>query len=375
MKKKILIFGLVFIIIAAVVGVIVSSILKNKKNDQFEFGLRTDNSYFIKEVKSKDIISIDIPSTYNGKPVKYIGENAFSGCEKLTSVTIPEGIEEIESYAFSGCEKLEHISIPNSITSIDFNAFENCFSLKYNVYENGKYIGNSGNLYITLISGIDKDVSSFKASENCKIIYQNALSGFEKLITLDLPNTITYIGYNAFAICPLLESFVVPNFVKHFDFSWFYFCSSLKSITLSANIETVSIYSMMGCSSFEEFNVYSANKKFAAKDGVLYSKNLKSLLAYPIAKKGDNFSIPSYVETITTYAFNGCINLKSLTMWSSIKNLNSSAVINCKLLHTINFSGTMDEWIKLDNANLRWDTSFVVNKVNCSNGSLNRSEA
>ena len=53
----------------------------------------------------------------------------------------------------------------------------------------------------------------------------------------------------------------------------------------------------------------------------------------------------------------------------------SSAVINCDSLHTLYFKGTMDEWIELDNANLGWDHSFVVNKVICSDGILNRDKA
>lgn len=345
---------------------------KSNLDEMFEFGSMVDNTYTIKNVKSKEITSIEIPSTYQGKKIKRIGRGAFENCSKLKNATIPEGIEEIDAYAFRGCTALTNILIPNSIKEINYNAFDDCTSLNYNIYENGKYLGNNNNYYVALIAGIDKDVSSFTVNENCNVIYENALNNFSKLKTIDMHYSITYIGTNAFNGCSSLETFLVPNYIRHFDASWFSYCSSLKSITLSAGIETISIPYMFGCTSFSEFNVYSTNPRFAAKDGVLYSKDLKTLLVYPIAKTGDNFSIPSYVETVAAGAFDGNKYLKSLSMWAIIKTLRKGAVINCNSLHTVNFKGTMNEWIALDNANLGWDHSFSVNTVNCSDGSLNR---
>lgn len=374
MKNKYIILVLICIIVIG--SITLSGCLFNNGDDEmFEYGLMTDDTYYIKKIKSKDVTSITVPSTYKGKTVKEIGRSAFEGCDKLESITIPTDVVEIDVNAFSGCAKLESISLPNTIKVIKSGAFDGCKSLKYTVYENGNYLGNSENAYVALISGIDDEVTSFKVNANCNVIYSNALLYFTKVKTIDLPDKITYIGFNAFAGCSSLESFVVPNYVKEFQFSWFFWCSSLKSITLGANINSVLIDSMIGCTSFEAFEVYSTNSSYASKDGVLYTKDLKNLLSYPIAKKGDNFSIPSYVETVTMFAFDGCIYLKSLTMWSTVNTLSKSAVINCELLHTLYFNGTMSEWIALDNANLDWDKSFVVNKVICSDGTLNRSPA
>ncbi len=371
-RKSILSFCILLIILAIPLIFLAGC---NQSDNLFEFGLKTDGSYSIKELRDKNVTSVEIPTTYNGKPIKHIDRSAFEGCENLTSVIIPEGIEIIDNYAFKDCSKLESISLPDSIIEIDSSAFDNCSSLQYNIYENGNYLGNTNNPYVVLMKGIDNSVASYKVNESCNVIYENALSGFSKLTNIDMPYSITYIGSNAFSLCSSLESFTIPNFVKYFDASWFYYCTNLQSITLSANIEMVSIGYMYGCDSFSEFDVYSTNAKFSARDGVLYTKDLKTLLAYPIAKEGNNFDIPSYVETIATYAFNGCKYLKALTMWSSIDKLLSSSVINCDFLHTLYFKGTMSEWIKLDNANLGWDHSFAITKVICSDGVLNRGKA
>ena len=62
--------------------------------------------------------------------VTSIGNKAFTGCEVLTSVTLPEsGLETIGEKAFMGCEKLSSITIPKSVTTIKEQAFFSCYAL------------------------------------------------------------------------------------------------------------------------------------------------------------------------------------------------------------------------------------------------------
>ncbi len=346
------------------------------KSEMFEYGLKVGDVYYIKSINSKDIENVIIPESYKGKKIVGIDREAFKDCVKLKSIVLPEGVVEIGDDAFVNCTSLETIQLPNSIEKIGVDAFKNCDSLKYYTYQNGYYLGNRNNNFVTLIKGIDNSVETFSVNDNCSVIYSGAFDSFSALKNINMPYSIKNIGYRAFSFCSSLENFTVPNYVKEFSITWFEMCNSLKKITITANVKIIDIptYSTT-CKNLEEFSVYSTNSKFAAKDGVLYSKDLKTLLSYPTGKVGSSFNIPSHVNTLTTYAFNGCDNLTSLSMWPTTENLRSGAVINCKNLHTLSFNGTTTEWIKIDNANLGWDPSFVVNKVKCSNGTLNRSKA
>ncbi|BAR48361.1 leucine-rich repeat protein [Tannerella forsythia] len=62
--------------------------------------------------------------------VTSIGNRAFTGCDVLTSVTLPEsGLETIGEKVFMGCEKLSSITIPKSVTTIKEEAFFSCYAL------------------------------------------------------------------------------------------------------------------------------------------------------------------------------------------------------------------------------------------------------
>ena len=75
------------------------------------------------------LTSITIPDS-----VTNIGSSAFWGCTELTNVTIPDSVTSIGSYAFLSCTGLTSITIGNSVTSIGIRAFSDCTSLKIIYY-------------------------------------------------------------------------------------------------------------------------------------------------------------------------------------------------------------------------------------------------
>ena len=78
--------------------------------------------------KPKETLNIPATVTINGKEysVTSIGNDAFSYCSDLQSVTIPNSVTSIGDCAFWDCSNLQSVTIPNSVTSIGYDAFAEC---------------------------------------------------------------------------------------------------------------------------------------------------------------------------------------------------------------------------------------------------------
>lgn len=79
------------------------------------------------------LTTIILPDT-----LEEIGDGAFSGCSVLRGIFIPEGVERIGAGAFRDCVNLEAICVPGSVDVIGYSAFRGCVELKYVLYS-GKY--------------------------------------------------------------------------------------------------------------------------------------------------------------------------------------------------------------------------------------------
>ena len=162
------------------------------------------------------LTSIVIPDS-----VTSIGNYAFSGCSSLTSVVIPDSVTSIGDDAFSGCRSLESVVIPDSVTSIGDYAFDSCSSLtNFNVSTNNRY---------------------YSASDDGKILYNKDKT---KLLAypsatgdVTILDSVTSIGDYAFCGCSSLESIVIPDSVTSIDGSAFDGCSSLTTVNYKGSQE------------------------------------------------------------------------------------------------------------------------------------------
>ena len=110
-----------------------------KDNDEDDTKFKTHEKNFKYQIKDGGVIisgydkklsdELIIPATIEGKPVISIGEDAFSFCRSLTSITIPDGVTSIGWMAFYNCASLTSITIPDNVTSIGRSAFQGCGSL------------------------------------------------------------------------------------------------------------------------------------------------------------------------------------------------------------------------------------------------------
>ena len=73
--------------------------------------------------------AVSIPDTLGGYAVTTIGDYAFSGCQELTAITIPDGVTSIGEGAFVACSALASVTIPSSVAELGDYAFYSCGSL------------------------------------------------------------------------------------------------------------------------------------------------------------------------------------------------------------------------------------------------------
>ncbi len=91
-------------------------------------------------------------------------------------------------------------------------------------------------------------------------------------------------------------------------------------------------------SNLSEIEVDSANEYFTVVNGVVYSKDMKTLVCYPAAKEGTSFTVPEGVEKIGNYAFYNCGNITEIVIPSTVKEIGDSAFYNCTSLESITIS-------------------------------------
>lgn len=166
---------------------------------------------------------ISLPST-----IKRIDE--FCNYVSLESITLPEGLEEIDVQTFVNCDLLKTVTIPSTVTSIGKGAFEWCDSL----YEIKVASGNS--------SYVDIDGVLYTKDMTKIVQYPEAKS----LTSYIVPSTVTTIGEDAFYNAKNLEKIILPGGLTAIEKSAFN-GSGIKSMSIPAGVTVISRSAFNSC--------------------------------------------------------------------------------------------------------------------------------
>ena len=182
--------------------------------------------------------------TYNGNayPVKYIYKYAFSGCDSLTSVVLPDGVEWIMDSAFYGCTQLATVHLPDSLKFLDKHVFENCSSLTSIVIPDR----------ITVIQKKAfcrcTSLASVTFNDSLKYIYDSAFAECHSLTSVTIPEAVVHLGLRPFAMCTSLTTIVfnAENCIysggRNRDYAPFYACSSVTTFTAGNRVKRIPDY-------------------------------------------------------------------------------------------------------------------------------------
>ena len=309
--------------------------------------------------------NVVIPSVFKGLPVVSIGDYAFSYCDSLNSVSIPNSVTYIGEEAFYGCSSLTSISIPNSIVNIGDSAFGECTELTtvdisdsvinigdYAFYgctslvnivvseNNQNYKSVDGNLLSkdgkTFIQyTIGKTSKTFVVPNNVIRICASAFEGCHTLTNIELPNTLENIDTFAFGYCTSLESIEIPDSVNSIGYAAFSDCTALKTIVLPKEIASINAWLFSGCTSLT------------------------------------TIAIPENVTNIGSNAFLGCQSLESVTISAKVKLIEYCVFIDCESLTTIHFKGSKSQWEAIEK-DTEWDLNTGNYTIYCTDGELTK---
>lgn len=283
----------------------------------------------------------EIKTIVINKGILSVGSSAFSNCTNLISVSLPEGITTINSYAFSGCTSLVSISLPASLTTIWDAIFTGCSKLtSINVStESTSFKSVDGVLFDKNMKSIltypaGKPESSYTIPNGVACIEKFAFNGSSSLTTVTIPGSVEKICWQAFAGCSLLNSIVIPEGVKIIETWVFYNCTALSDISIPSSMTSIGENAFLNCKSLTSIVVAAENMYYKSDDGVLFDKNMTTLIIYPRGKQGEEYTIPQSVEHIAKNAFNKA-SIASISIPEGVISIDEHAFYGCDQLEVI----------------------------------------
>lgn len=299
----------------------------------------------------KTITDLVIPSSVTNEGKTYavttIGNSAFSYCEDLTSITIPNSVTTIGSNAFQYCKGLTSIEIPSSVINIKSDAFSGCSSIEAISVDNGNQKYDSRDNCNAII---EKETNKLILGCN-KTIMPNSVASIgdyafymcTELTSITLPKTLTGIGNNAFSGCNGLTSIEIPHSVTSIGEYAFQSCNELTSIEIPSSVASIGTGVFQYCNNLASATINNANigrGEFAACSklaSVTFSDTLVNIGGNAFADCSSLLSInlPNSLTNIGEAAFDGCYKLPSIVIPSSVTNIENRAFYGCTALDSI----------------------------------------
>ena len=135
-------------------------------------------------------------------------------------------------------------------------------------------------------------------------------------------------GIPWFGVRSKIKKVVVGNGITEIGNYAFWDCANLESIEIPASVTYIGVFNFLLDTNLKRINVDGNNKHYSSVDGVLFSKDKKSIIKYP-NKKQNTYSIPNTVTNISSYAFRDDTNLEYISLPKNVTSVDYGAFIDC----------------------------------------------
>ena len=211
-----------------------------------------------------------VSNTYeNGKGVircdsaiTKIDVEAFMGCSRFASMSLPEGVWTINEDAFSGCSNLRKITLPKSLKCISYAAMRTCGVSEIHISDLEAYCN---------IDFLDKSLSTS---------YDLFVNG-ELLTHLIFPESNNIVGYRNFIRCRSLTDVYIHDNVSCIESYAFNQCVNISNLYIGNNVQSIYPSSFLGCSSLSEVTIPESVQEIG-NSAFRSCSNLKSVYCRPL---------------------------------------------------------------------------------------------
>jgi hypothetical protein len=264
--------------------------------------------------------------------VSSIGDYAFRYNKHATSVMIPSSVISIGAYAFFWCQGLTNATLPNGLLTIGQSAFGGCWLMRSITIPDS--VTNTGDYVFEYCSGLTEATLSKNVSRITYWEFYNCAS----LTSFTIPPNVTSISNEAFAGCLALTNLALPSGLLSICEGAFSGCTNLTTMVIPSSVTNIGIVPFAQDTSLSSIQVDANNPAFTSIDGVLFSKDKTTLLAYPNGKAG-SYSIPNGVTSIAIGSLEYSPGLVSLTIPASVTIIWDYAIAECHNLTSAYFKG------------------------------------
>ena len=109
---------------------------------------------------------------------------------------------------------------------------------------------------------------------------------------------------------------------------------------IGKNIKEIGTWALENNQHIAAYEVDKANENFCSVDGVIYTKDMKTIVFFPPAKEGE-YKVADTVENIRTKAFYKCTKITKVTLPDTVKDIQEKAFFRCEAMKEINLPNTL----------------------------------
>lgn len=310
-----------------------------------------------------------IGNKYDGGFLGMVYEQAFTGCAKLTSVTIPVSVVDMSpmqefkecssmmkfnvdegNVAYSTLDgvlttkdkstilyypagKIGKYSIPDVVTKINSTAFYGSKLTSLTIHKNVVEIGNYAfwgcqNLEEINYNAVNCDVGQRYGVGGGAYIY------CQNIKEINIGNDVNRLHHGIFSDLGMVTTIDIPDNVVSLDGGTFY-GENIEVIKIGAGV-TARICGAFESKNLRSIEVSANNPAYMSHDGILFTKDMSTLIQYPSAKEGNTYKVPESVSAIEEVAFCGCSLLETIGLPNAITAIPYRAFYGCSSLKKVN---------------------------------------